>query len=822
MRFEKIPSLLADAIVYFSARRGCGRALGLLGGLLCFGAVGAHGATLTELHAFPLNNGGSPYSSLMQASDGNFYGTTFGSGPHSFGTVFKLTTNGILTTLVSFTGFQGANPYGGLMQASNGMLYGTTQNGGPSGPDGDGSVFQLTTNGNLTTLFFFPGGTNGANPMGPLLQGSDGNLYGVTAYGGMFGGGTVYEITTNGTVTIVGSLRLNYAPKGNLVQGSDGSFYGTPTGFGSGSIFKVKAGSAVSYLFPTTGTSFDGLIMGIDGFLYGTSSTPPGLSNGDVFKVSAIVSSITTYPFNGTNGAKPYGGLVQDVDGNFYGTTSIGGTNGGFGTVFKMATNGTLTSLFSFNGTNGAKPYARLIKGSDGNFYGTTQGGGLYNAGTVFSITTNGTLSTLVSFGGEADPSSLIQSADGNLYGTTCGKGAQGLGSVFRLSPDGAYSTLHDFAAGEGFNPYAALALGSDGRFYGSAETGPVSPIGAIFTITTNGDFTNLFTFNLSNGQQPFASLLESGGFFYGTTRAGSPNGRGVIFRVSTNGVLADSFAFGGYNGANPTGSLTLGSDGSFYGTTEYGGVGYDGATLGNGVLFRFSGFGATPTNLVYFNGTNGANPYAGLTPGSDGNLYGTTISGGTYNLGTVYQITTNGTFNSLFSFDATNGAHPFAGLIQGGDGDFYGTTYLGGDYNYGTIFRIATNGTLTRIYSFGTVQDSSGNGLDGAYPGTSLLQTANGDFYGTASAGGTQNGGNIFRFSLRPMIQFGPQTGGAVSLAWNTTPGLTYQLQSSPDLNPGNWSNLGSSIPATNSSVTVSYPPTIGDARFYRVLLLP
>ncbi|MGO8680670.1 MAG: choice-of-anchor tandem repeat GloVer-containing protein [Limisphaerales bacterium] len=349
----------------------------------------------------------------------------------------------------------------------------------------------------------------------------------------------------------------------------------------------------------------------------------------------------TLCSFNGTNGAMPMGVLTLGTDGNFYGTTGFG-SGYGYGTVFKVTTNGTLTPLVFFNGNNGANPYAGLTLGTDGNFYGTTFHGG-YGSGTVFKVTTNGTLTTLVSFG-------------------------------FFGSPNG-------------WNPVAALTLGTDGNFYGTTCAGGGYEDGTVFKVTTNGTLTTLVSFNGADGYNPQAALtLGIDGNFYGTTAETADGGYGTVFKVTTNGTLTTLFFFDGTNGLNPIAGLTLGTDGNFYGTTWGGGITNSLNPSGLGTVFKVTTNG-TPTTLVYFNGSNGAYPFATLTLGTDGNFYGTTAGGGSSNYGTVFEMTTDGTFTPLVYFNGTNGAGPYAALTLGNDGNFYGTTRYGGSGNYGTVF---------------------------------------------------------------------------------------------------------------------------------------
>src|ERR1043166_29132 len=445
------------------------------------------------------------------------------------------------------------------------------------------------------------------------------------------------------------------------------------------------------------------------------TNTPPDppITNAPRFQGGYLVTSLVS--FNGTNGAYPLAGLVQGRDGNFYGTTAAKGANG-FGTLFQVTPSGVLTTLVSFNFVNGANPSAWLGEGQDGNLYGTTTFGGVSGAGTVFKTTTNGTLSTLVSL-----------------------------------------------------------------------------------------DFLN--------GIWPSAGLVQSrNGNFYGTTAYGGVSGAGAAFPMTTSGTVGAWYSFsGGGDGANPSADLVLGSDGSFYGTTSFGG------TNGYGAIFRLTTNGELATLCSFTGGNGGASPRASLIQGTDGSFYGTTVSGGTNGHGTVFMLTTNDSLATLVSFNGANGADPQAGLVQGVDSNFYGTTKGGGAYsNYGTVFQMPPDGSLATLVSF--------NGTNGANPQAALLQASDGSFYGTTAYGGAFNLGTIFRLSFvaAPVIQAMPQTGGALALTWNATAGQTYQVQYKTALNQTNWNNLGSPMSASNGTATVSDAIGPDPQRFYRVVWLP
>jgi len=322
--------------------------LGFIVQALILSAGAQSGVLFTSLYSFTGGNDGAiPMAALVQGSDGFFYDTTFNGGTNGVGTVFKINSNGVLTSLYSFTnGNEGANPQAGLVQGSDGNFYGTTSLGGTNSA---GTVFKISTNGALTSYMFtsVTGVYHGAEPVAGLVQGSDGNFYGTTEVGAASGCGTVFKISTNGALT-------------NLY-----SFYG------------------------------------------------------------------------GNDGSEPVAGLAKDSNGFFYGTTSKGGTNGA-GTVFKISTNGALTSLYSFTGGNdGYLPYAGLVPDGHGYFYGTTFYGGTNGAGIVFKISTNGALTSLYSFTGGNDgsrPNGLVQGSDGGFYGTTATGGTNGYGTVFKLT----------------------------------------------------------------------------------------------------------------------------------------------------------------------------------------------------------------------------------------------------------------------------------------------------------------------------------------------------------------------------------------------------
>ncbi len=366
---------------------------------------------------------------------------------------------------------------------------------------------------------------------------------------------------------------------------------------------------------------------------------------------AASLNVIYNFTASNNGGTNPSAGLLQGSDGNFYGTTQNGG-DGTVGTVFRMTPAGILTTLVSFNGANGANPTAALVQGSDGNFYGTTLNGGDANNGTVFMMTPAGVLTLLVSFDGNngAYPyAGLIQGRDGNLYGTTLSGGSTSNGTVFKLTPTGVLTTLASFNGSNGANPQAALMQGSDGNFYGTTNSGGTANDGTVFKLTPAGTLISLASFKGTNGINPVASLVQgSDGNFYGTTASGGSAHDGVIFKITPAGVLTTVVSFKGSNGAYPQGGLIQGSDGNFYGTTNP-----EAANIANaGTVFKITPTGDL-TTLASFNGLNGEQPFASLVRGHDGTFYGTTNIGGISNEGVIFQLIIPQVASPVFSPDA-------------------------------------------------------------------------------------------------------------------------------------------------------------------------
>ncbi|HEY7928914.1 MAG TPA: choice-of-anchor tandem repeat GloVer-containing protein [Steroidobacteraceae bacterium] len=350
---------------------------------------------------------------------------------------------------------------------------------------------------NFTLLYSFAGGAgDGVNPYHTLIQASDGKFYGTTFTGGAHNGGIIYEVSPNGAESLFYSFTAT--PFAVLIQGSDGNLYGTTAGggtYGRGTVFSVTPSGTETTLFSfPRGSSnpYTGVIEGRDGNFYGTTGAGSTTDQGTVFELTPAGTEtiLHTFPKTGSDGQQPYAGVIEGSDGNFYGTTYFGGSNGS-GTVFEVTPGGVETVLYSFaSGSDAANPYSGVIQGSDGNFYGATYSGGAHGFGAVYKLTPGGTETVLYSFAGGttdgANPEAgVIQGSDGNFYGATYAGGPDGVGTVFELTPSGTETILHGFAggSGDGANPSATLVQASDGTLYGSTYAGGADGHGIFYKV---------------------------------------------------------------------------------------------------------------------------------------------------------------------------------------------------------------------------------------------------------------------------------------------------------------------------------------------------
>ncbi|MDB6016423.1 MAG: 3-carboxymuconate cyclase [Pedosphaera sp.] len=785
--------------------------------LLLAPAVGR--AEVQVLHAFEFGPQ-KPQSRLLQAADGNFYGTAVSGGASASvggsgnGCIFRATSAGLITNMVSFFGTNGANPFGALVQAADGTLYGTTQNGGAHNA---GTVFSYSIGGALTVLYSF-GGTDGANPQTGLAFGSDGALYGTTYYGGTNGYGALFRITTGGAFTTIHSFAVtNPYPATALCLGADNNFYGA-TAYGpangssyytAGTLFSITPAGTFTQLVGLTNTiginPGNTFTLGGDGAIYGTLQGGGTDGVGTAFRLTTNgnFTVLASLLFSGSGGLAR-GGLTLLAGTNFYGTALS--SSSGYGSVFKLSVNtnnygnSSVQLVGLFNGVaNGDAPIGGLVLATDGKFYGVTKDGGNANGGMFFNVPNNGPITPVASLtvsDGAGPESTLTFGPDGKLYGTTINGGPGDAGTVFRITTNGIYSLMATFGGTNGINPIAKLCVGADGALYGSTYNGglganglPVTS-GTLFRLTIGGSFQNIYTFNSSqSGGNAYGGMaVGPDGLLYGTTQfGGTNNGQGTIFRLTPNGtnyVFTNLVLFVGTNGANPQGTLLNGGDGFMYGTT------FAGGTNNNGTIFRFDTNGVFNT-VATFMVTNGLQPLGGLVRGPDGAFYGGGY-GNFSNSRRIYRVTTNGTLTSVFALPGNYGSLQFGSLVAGTDGYLYDALYDGGTGNGGMLFRITTNGVAAVVSSF--------SAAIGIQPFGAPIFAPDGNLYGTTHNYGPGGGGTVYRFMFDSITSITQNGTNAVITATGTSGG-SYGLYASTNLSLGAWTSLGN-VTATNSVV--------------------
>lgn len=465
-------------------------------------------AIFTSLLSFDSANGFDPETPLVQGLDGSLYGTTYQGGAYNYegtcsagcGTVFKTTTEGVLTTLYNFCAFQngldactdGWGPHG-LVLGTDGNFYDTTESGGSATAVSIGTIFKLMPGGSRTQLFAFKefGGCKqdvecyGVYPLAGLVEASDKNLYGTAVDGGTGGGGVVLRV--NPMEPPPPTVLYNFSfpdvnPSAPLIQGTDGNLYGTSTDVGMLNSF--------------TGAVFRLTLEGGFTTLYNFCSQP-----------------------NCADGSRPYSPVVQATNGNFYGTTSAGGsTYDKAGTIFELTPTGVLSTLHTFcvqsPCSDGEFPVGGLVQGTDGNLYGVAPYGGVRDQGVIFRITTGGAFTVLHNFDGsdgQFPDGGLMQATNGLFYGTTTVGGSaggclgEGCGTVFSFDV--------------GLAPFVAFVLPS-GKIGDSAEI-----LGQGFTGTTSVTFNGVPSEHFEVVSDTYLTATVPVGTTTGSVTVATPNG---------------------------------------------------------------------------------------------------------------------------------------------------------------------------------------------------------------------------------------------------------------------------------------------------------
>lgn len=342
-----------------------------------------------------------------------------------------------------------------------------------SGYNKRGTIFTISSDGSLATLYNFNEGINGSMPKGSLVQDGDGSLYGVTSRCGSDGMGTLFKFNglDDGLTKLVDfNSHLGAGPTGSL-------------------------------------------IIGFDGALYGMTNTGGTNDVGTIFKCATDGNMTILASFNHTNGAYPLGSLKQDKEGNLYGMTRLGGENEK-GVLFKYTVSGNLVVLHSFTGQDGSQPEGNITIDKDSLLYGLTTSGGSEDGGVIFRCTASGRYNLLTSMNKETGTNpngSLIKDTNGYFYGTAISGGAAGLGTLFRLSDSGKVTVLKNFNDTNGANPMGNLTIASDGNIYGVTKSGGlVSGTGVIFKYAiASGTMESIYEFPYSSAQLAQGGLIE-------------------------------------------------------------------------------------------------------------------------------------------------------------------------------------------------------------------------------------------------------------------------------------------------------------------------
>jgi len=585
-----------------------------------------------------------------------------------------------------------------------GQLWGVCQ----QGYNGSGTIFSTDSAGtnSISHAIFTTGGF--APLYVKLVQATNGKLYGMTSNGGNYGAGVLFEYDP---VTHIFTQKYHFAgtdganPYGSLIQASNGKLYG------------------MTY---SGGTNDLGVL-----FEY-------NISTGTMVK---------KLDFDGTNGANPYGALVQAPNGKLYGMT-IWGNDNNYGVLFEFDTTSNLiTHQVNFDDTIGAYPRGTLMLASNGKLYGVTSQGGVSDYGVLFEydVSTNN-LTKKIDFDtttGSYPKGSLMQASNGNLYGMTYNGGATDQGALFEYNISSNILTRKvDFIDSTGTYPYGDLIQAGNGKLYGMTYDGGLNYYGALFEYDINSNtLLKKLDFDVSSGINPEGSLMKaSNGKLYGlTNRGGNVDGGTLLeYDIATSAITNTVNLGYGPNGSLPVGPLLKAKGGKLYGLTTFGG------DNGMGVLYEFDTSTNTLTKKANFNGTNGSHPGGALIQATDGKLYGLTSDGGSNNKGVLFVYDTSAsTLTKKYDFDSTNGSNPNGALIQASNGKLYGMTKNGGSTDNGVLFEYTiTSNTLIKKVDF----DGSAYG---AWPLGSLMQSSNGKLYGMTHNGGANDYGILFEYDI-------------------------------------------------------------------------
>jgi uncharacterized repeat protein (TIGR03803 family) len=780
--------LISDSKGNFYGTTVSGGVLGLYGTVFELSPAAGGSWTFTELYQFgnAAGDGTQPLGGLVLDPTGNLYGTTSTGGSSGNGTVYELSkaSGGGWTEKILYS--FGASPdatdprRGSLVFDTKGNLYGTTATGGVHNL---GAVFELSpaAGGTWTEKVIYSFGASnldGSDPTNGVVLDAAGNLYGTTDAGGQYGYGTAYELSpaAGGTWTekLLHTFNINSVDGANPIAGvildSQGNLFGTTFHGGSfgnglelGTVYELSPSPSGPWteqiLHSFTGglTNGDGdypiggLVFDAAGNLYGTTSGGGVPAVGTVFELTRSASGwnekvIYTFSNIASDGSVPYDTPIFDAAGNLYGTTSSGGSNsfGLDGTIFKLAN--IVTASPTFSPAGGAYIAAQSVKISDATpsatIYYSIDGGASSTKYTgPITVSTSETIAAVAVTTGL--PLSQMSVANYQIGTTT---------ATPEFTPTPGTYTLAQSVSIIDAAPGAIIYYTTNGTTPTTSSPKYTVPIGVTATETIK-------------------AIAVAKGYINSAVASGTYT---ITPVVAPTEKMLYSFGASATDGGVPLSNLISDKSGNLYGTTEYGGthsITYAGVTSPAGTVFELSpetGGGWTEKVLYNFGATttDAAHPLAGLVFDSKGNLYGTTYQGGTWGLGTVYELVagTGGSWTEkvLHSFGGTltDGEVPESNLIFDSAGNLYGTTEAGGAYDtvfggasngYGTVFEMSpgTGSTWTEkvLYSFSYLSQT-----DGYYPMAGLVFDSKGNLYGTTSDGGSgqdlEGGGTVFELT--------------------------------------------------------------------------
>lgn len=688
--------------------------------------------SMEEIYDFKQYLGHGPRNQVLLATNNKFYGIANG-GYGQFGSfIYEYdAVNGEYIVVHDFYdtgvqhGFSAGSAY--LMQASDGLVYGFTHNGGVNS---EGQLFSYhTETGEFLPLADFEAAITGSGPIGGLVEGNDGKLYGLTNEGGGCNCGMLFSFDP-ATSLLQPALELTgfsgIHPNNGMIKAGNGMLYGMIREGGAnsmGTLFSYETGTGIFTNLHDFNPLNDGgrpygrLFQASDGHLYGMTSEGGALGEGVIFRYNINLDIFNViYSFDGANGSFPLGSLIEH-EGSLFGMTANGGV-ADKGILFRFDhSSNTLVKLVDMYGEDyGEYPDGTLSLGPDGKLYGQAYSGGKYDAGIMFVYDlADMTFTKCFDFESAADGaisfSGLMMASDGMIYGTTQYGGQYRAGTIYRINPaNRQFELIFEFDLfSSGGGPMYGLMQAADGFLYGATPFGGTVNSGALYRMDPNsGVYTVIHDIiTPSEGNEPGGIPVEAtDGMLYGTTRRGGANDEGAIYKFNlSTSVYAKQADFESLvTGKYPAGSMIKAANGKLYGVTHTGGP------YNNGSIFEYDLASGTLQAVVHFDGLNkGRIPTSTLLEYEDNMLYGMCHMGGLYDAGTIFVLNLQaGLYTKLMDLDpATTGCNPYSALMKASNGKIYGTTRHGGASDCGVIFEYdPATGDYIHIHEFNSFRE--------------------------------------------------------------------------------------------------------------------